>query len=287
MKPIVPARTLVLVLIAFLAGNARSQSIHVERVMGELRVNGEPIAAESLPEELDLGEAEFSLQSSGNLPMRVEINGARFDIWQDRVSKADQAGPVHFKLSIGPDGTYTSIESGAPDVHGLAEMLSQQVTGALSGPEMEMWNSVNHNPHIVAERMSELQDGSAVFSQGMNSMWQDARRMLEVSSYLANVQSASSELFELLRHEWREEVQAVEMAARIRMLEDGEERDEAIEELREKLEEVFLMKQENRRMEIQHLETELERMENRLMERSQAKDRLIDARLDELLGAGR
>ncbi len=287
MKPIVSARTLVLVLIAFLTGNARSQSIHVERVMGELRVNGEPIAVESLPEELDLGEAEFSLQSSGNLPMRVEINGARFDIWQDRVSKADQGGPVHFKLSIGPDGTYTSIESGAPDVHGLAEMLSQQVTGALSGPEMEMWNSVNHNPHIVAEHMSELQNGNAVFSQGMSSMWQDARRMLEVSSYLANMQSASSELFELLRHEWREEVQAVEMAAQIRMLEDGQERDEAIEELREKLEEIFLMKQENRRMEIQHLETELERMENRLMERSQAKDRLIDARLDELLGAGR
>ncbi len=76
------------------------------------------------------------------------------------------------------------------------------------------------------------------------------------------------------------------MAREIQELVEGAERDAAIEELEAKLEEIFLMKQENRRMEIKHLEMELERMEERLRESSQAKDRLIDARLDELLGNG-
>ena len=107
--------------------------------------------------------------------------------------------------------------------------------------------------------------------------------MLEFSGYLTNVQNTSGELFELLRHEWRREAEVAEMAGRIRTLNNDAERDEAIEQLRAKLEEIFLMKQENRRMEIQHLEMELERMQDRLEERSRAMDRLIDARLDELL----
>ncbi len=285
MKPIVPTRYLILLLIAFFAGNAQSQSIRVERVEGELRVNGEPIDVDALPEELDLGEVEFSLQSSGPFPMWVEINGTRFEIWQDRVTKADKSGPVGFKLYIGPDGTYTTIESGAPDVHGLAEMMFRQLAGMVSSaPAMEL------NPRqtieftgVVSKSQDEIVAQSAK-SQEMASSVQDATRMLELSNYLANVQNTSGELFELLRHEWREEAEVAEMAGRIRALNNNAERDEAIEQLRAKLEEIFLMKQENRRMEIQHLETELERMERRLKERSRAMDRLIDARLDELLG---
>lgn len=277
-------RYLILLLIALFAGNAQSQSIRVERIEGQLRVNGEPIDVDALPEELDLGEVEFSLQSSGAFPMQIKINGTRFEIWQDRVTKADQNGPVHFKLYFGPDGTYTTVESGAPDVHGLVEMMSEQIAGVVSSvPTIEHdLRQMMEVATVAAESRDKIVPQQL---EGMVSRLQEATRMLEFSGYLENVQNASDELYELLQHEWRKEVEVAEMARRIRALDDGAERDEAIEELRSKLWEIFLMKQENRRMEIQHLEMELERMERRLKERSRAMDRLIDARLDELLGS--
>ena len=285
MKLIVPTQYLILLLIAFFAGNAQSQSIRVERVEGQLRVNGEPIDADALSEELDLGEVEFRLQSSGIFPMRIEINGTRFEIWQDRVTKADKSGPVSFKLAIGPDGTYTTIESGAPDVDGLVEMVSELVTGVASSvPTIEQVMEVLVKPTSAAsESQSEIVSQLPQEMATMASRMQEATKMLEFSGYLTNVQNTSGELFELLRHEWRREAEVAEMAGRIRTLNNDAERDEAIEQLRAKLEEIFLMKQENRRMEIQHLEMELERMQDRLEERSRAMDRLIDARLDELL----
>ena len=283
MKPIMSTRYLILFLIALFAGNAQSQSIRVERVDGQLRVNGQPIDVDALPEELDLGEVEFSLLSSGTFPMRIEINGTRFEIWQDRVTKADRSGSVHFKLHFGPDGTYTTIESGAPGVDGLVEMVSEQIAGVVSAvPAME--HDLRQMMEIAAVASESRDKTTPQQLQGVASRLQEATKMLEFSGYLENVQSASDELYELLQHEWRKEVEVSEMAGRIRSLDDGAERDEAIEQLRAKLEEIFLMKQENRRMEIQHLEMELERMDRRLKERSRAMDRLIDARLDELLG---
>lgn len=291
MKSIMSTRYLIILLIALFVGDAQSQTIRIERVDGQLRVNGEPIDVDVLPEELDLGEVEFRLQSSGTFPMRIEIDGARFEVWQDRVTKADKSGPVSFKLAIGPDGTYTTIESGAPNVDGLVEMVSELVTGkASSVPTIE---------HTIEHIMEALVKPARVASESQSKIvaqlpremattaarMQEATRMLEFSGYLSNVQNASSELFELLQHEWRREAEVAEMAGRIRALDDGAERDEAIEQLRVKLKEIFLMKQENRRMEIQHLEMELERMQDRLEERSRAMDRLIDARLDELLKA--
>ncbi len=284
MKPIISSRYLILLLIALFAGNAQSQSIRVERIEGQLRVNGEPIDVDALPEELDLGEVEFSLQSSGTFPMQIEINGTRFEIWQDRVTKADQGGLVHFKLYLEPDGTYTTIESGALDVLGLVEMVSEQISGVVSSvPTME--HDLRQMMEVATVAVEARDKIVPQQLEGMVSRLQEATRMLEFSGYLENVQNASDELYELLQHEWRKEVEVAEMARRIRALDNGAERDEAIEELRAKLEEIFLMKQENRRMEIQHLEMELERMEGRLKERSRAMDRLIDARLDELLGS--
>ncbi len=273
-----PSGYLILLLILFFVGSAQSQSIRVEHIEGQLSVNGEPIRSNALPEELDLGKAEFSLQSSGTFPMRVEVNGTSFEIWQDRVTKAKMRGPVSFKLVIDPNESYATIESGEPDVNDLMEMVSQHMTGVVSAvPAMK--NDLRNMIETIQDSYGEIVSPS----YGMASSLQGATRMLELSSYLTNVQNAGGDLFELLKREWHMEVKVGKMARRIRTLEDGEERDDAIEQLREKLEDIFLMKQENRRMEIQHLEIELERMEKRLKERSKAMDRLIDARVDELL----
>lgn len=247
--------------IALFAGNVQSQPIEVKVSQGELTINGAPIDPGSIPESLRLGNTSFRLQSAGSFPMRVEINENHYQIWQTRITEAVDEGRAHFKVSFSPDHSYVSIESVA-----AWDLPYESIAQALAVDDLSPQDQ-------FMERITSVQQDRV-----------NATKVVELSNYLANVQGASTELFDLLRHEWREELQARNMAGSIRSMENGKEREEAIEELKEKLEEIFMMKQENRQMEIQHMEMEIERMEERLRERFQAKDRLIDARLNELLG---
>ena len=291
MKQILCLRYLLLVFLTVLiAGNVQSQTIRFEGSDGKLKVNGAVIDSKNLPESLNLQGAHFSMQITGHFPMRVEVNGKPYEIWEDRIAEGNKGDHIHYRMTVESEGVF-SIESSAmiDNLYGLANTLSQQVESVFSSVSgMENWDSLGNALHSFAYRSNPGFNFQAPPSPPVpGNLPQNhdfAARMLEFSNYLTNVKDASSELFELLSHEWRQEAEASEMAMRIRALEQGDERDEAIEELRAKLEEIFSMKQENRRMEIRHLEMELERMEDRLRERSQAKERLIDARLDELLG---
>ena len=109
---------------------------------------------------------------------------------------------------------------------------------------------------------------------------------LEMSNYMSYVQGASDELSELLQYEWREEFEARQMAAEIINMSPGRERDVAIAELREKLTTIFHLKQDNRTREIRRMRLDLEKMQLQVEERNRNMERLIDMRLDELLGMG-
>ncbi len=291
MKPIHYTCCLLLIALTVLTtASVQSQSILFERSRGKLRVNGEVIRAKDLPESLpDMEKAAFSMRMTGPFPMRVEINGIPYEVWEDSITEGGTSGNVHFRMSMEADGTFSIASSASADLHGLASTLSQEIEGAFTSiAEMGLWDSLGSALHSFAHLQGddfdfEVPSSLSQMPQRMAPMRRDATRMLEFSNYLTSVRDAGGELFELLRHEWREEAEAAELARKIRRLERGADREEAIEALRRKLEEIFSMKQENRRMEIKHLEMELERMEERLRERSEAKDRLIDARLDELL----
>ena len=109
---------------------------------------------------------------------------------------------------------------------------------------------------------------------------------LEMSNYMAYVLDSSDEMSELLRYEWREEFEARKMAAEINSMPPGRERDVAIAELREKLTSIFHLKQDNRTREIRRMKLDLEKMQLQVEERNRNMERLIDMRLDELLGMG-
>jgi len=73
-------------------------------------------------------------------------------------------------------------------------------------------------------------------------------------------------------------------ALQIRQMPEGPEREQAIAELRRKLEQVFERKQENRRREIARLEQQLRLLRERLNERERYRPQIIEQRLRELLG---
>jgi len=258
-------------LIALTGINVQAQSIRFESSEGELKVNGKAIVVDDQIQDLTLDQSDFSLQMIGNFPMLVDINGVLYEVWDDRIVKATRIADPHYRLLLEDDGTFIAVESSVSgDLDDIANRFSESFEDLLSTTAKSgLWES--------------LMNQASQMSSNVVSLTSEAANLLEFSNYLTNVRDGSSELFELLRNEWKAEIEAMKMAASIQRLEPGTERDEAIEELRKKLEVIFLMKQENRKIEIKYLEMEVDRLQQRLMERSEAKDRLIDARLNELL----
>ena len=107
---------------------------------------------------------------------------------------------------------------------------------------------------------------------------------LEVQSYLSDVWRSDQNLYSLLRREWLLEREVATIAREIRGLPDGRLRQARIEQLREKLDAIFELKQQNRRLEIAQLEQQLKGLNERLQEREQHRDAIIDRYLKQLIG---
>lgn len=103
--------------------------------------------------------------------------------------------------------------------------------------------------------------------------------------YLNDVQQANRELYEKLVRERSMEERARELARVIRLLpEGGDERAAKIDTLRGLLHDIFDLKQENRRREIERLQREIEELQRRLQRRRQMREQMIGRRLDHLIG---
>lgn len=105
--------------------------------------------------------------------------------------------------------------------------------------------------------------------------------------YLDAVQRSSRELYERLLHERRMEENAEDLARTIRLLPEGEERRAKIDTLRAMLEDIFEVKQENRRREIKRLQRQIRELQQNLRKREQMRDRMIERRLGQLIDSTR
>lgn len=114
------------------------------------------------------------------------------------------------------------------------------------------------------------------------SLWTQ-RPQIEARNYLNDIRRQDLELYEQLVQEHELELTTQALAAEIRALQEGEVRRAKTRELRAKLEEIFELKQENRRREIQQLEIQLQALRRRLGEREHLRRRIIDERLRQLI----
>ncbi|PSQ68711.1 MAG: hypothetical protein BRD25_00010, partial [Bacteroidetes bacterium QH_1_61_8] len=102
--------------------------------------------------------------------------------------------------------------------------------------------------------------------------------------YLSEVEKANRELYKRLMRERTMESQAKDLARVIHMLpEDSDERRAKVDSLRSLLNNIFALKQENRRQEIERLQREIQKLQRNLQKRSQMRDRMIDHRLNQLV----
>jgi hypothetical protein len=102
--------------------------------------------------------------------------------------------------------------------------------------------------------------------------------------YLSDVQKANRELYKRLVRERSMEKQAQDLARVVRMLpEDSDERQAKVDTLRALLNNIFELKQENRRREIERLQREIQELQKSLQKRKQMREEMINHRLRQLL----
>ena len=101
--------------------------------------------------------------------------------------------------------------------------------------------------------------------------------------YLNALQRSSHGLYERLLRERQMEQNARNLAHAIRLLPEGAERQARIDTLRVMLEDIFELKQENRRREIEHLQRQIQEIQKNLRKREQMRDRMIDRHLRQLI----
>ncbi len=109
---------------------------------------------------------------------------------------------------------------------------------------------------------------------------------IQMQRYLQDIQDADQALFDRLIREQRMEREALTMARKFAVMEEGEARRDSIAALRERLTEIFELKQGNRRREVEQLEGKLQELRQAIIERERFRDEIVDRRLKELLGDG-
>lgn len=103
--------------------------------------------------------------------------------------------------------------------------------------------------------------------------------------YLNAIERSSRELYERLLRERRMEQDARNLARAIRLMPEGPERRARIDTLRAMLGEIFEVKQENRRREVQRLQQQIRDLKRNLRKREQMRDRMITRHLQRLIEA--
>ena len=102
--------------------------------------------------------------------------------------------------------------------------------------------------------------------------------------YFSNMQHKNEGLFDQLMSERLMEHETLSMARKFAAIDEGEVRRDSIAVLWERLAEIFELKQENRRREVEELAEKLQELQKAIAERQRLRDNIVERRLQELLG---
>jgi hypothetical protein len=138
---------------------------------------------------------------------------------------------------------------------------------------------------VRKERASVILGSGRSQSRAPRAMRQAQARRADAShqQYLNDIQRSSHGLYERLLRERQMEQNAKNLAHAIRLLPEGPERRAKVDTLHAMLEDIFALKQENRRREIEHLQRQIRELQNNLQKRAQMRDQMIDRHLRQLI----
>ena len=315
-----PASILLLVAMVVLVGTAAAQEQRSLRIRdGKVLIDGKPVSPDRLPASLDVHDLNLEYSFSGDIRPIVAINGNVYALEDDRLV---DAGPgehdgvsvfLHRAEPVVTDGLETHGAPGAASSYRLITPSSGKgayVYRFESGVPDDIAAFAPHaeamgrkakelQEHVV--RMEELQGQLQELPkiENMTQLEKTAREMtlqageavrvaesmprIELQQYLEGIHRKDKVLFNQLVNEREKERETIEMARRIRAMEEGPEREKLTADLREKLSEIFDLKQANRQEEVKALEERLTDLTAKLDERERLREDIISRRLRQLL----
>lgn len=278
---------------------------------GRVYVDGRLVPPQQLPASLDVEGIDAHYSFSGDLKPILALGGGLFTVEDGTLrevadkSQGDEAAVRLPRLSRAPAASLdvmrplreSAVERwnghvpGKPLLPGRRGLgtpspdvaFTPAPTGAFAGPVGEGW--------VVSGRA--FQDGDVFFAGEAGAHVEFAAEIarqaspMDMQEYLHDLERQNRALFDRLVAERDREVETIRLAQEIRQLADGPVRDARIADLRARLQEIFELKQENRRREIRHLERELAGLQERLRERERLRDEIVEERLRYLLESAR
>lgn len=112
--------------------------------------------------------------------------------------------------------------------------------------------------------------------------FEDQAMSIVEAEYMEEVASRNRALFEKMQRARRMEYAALQLAARVRSLPEGDPRDRLLEELRGQLSDILALKHEIQAEEIALAQERLDLLRSRLDDREGQHDRIVESRLREL-----
>ena len=107
---------------------------------------------------------------------------------------------------------------------------------------------------------------------------------IQMQHYLSDMQLKNEGLFDQLMSERLMEQEVLGMVRKFAAMDEGKAHQDSIAVLRERLDEIFDLKQENRRREVEELKERLRELQWAIGERQRLQHRIVERRLRELLG---
>ncbi len=272
---------------ASFSASAQSHTIRIEN--GLVYVDGTLQKQESLPGSLDLEGLTASLSFSG--PTQFRLGDQAFLIEEGRLVEAEpkdddfvvfigRQGPPAFAYTSGQGNTFdllgTRVGRGKDNPVGIYyEILDGQLR------EMDQLHTEFDRTRSVtlAERLLE--------ESGQAAEMVRAFPRIELQSYLEDLQDRNGGLYDGILREHLMEIETRRLASQILATADASRRAELRTHLAERLEEIFELKQENRRAEIEQLDGRLRELRSLMDTRQGRKKELIESRIQDLLDAAR
>lgn len=266
---------------------AQSHTIRIEN--GMVYVDGTLQKKEFLPTSLDLEGLTASLSFSG--PTHFRLGDQAFYIENGRLVEAEpddndfvvfvgRQGPPTFAYTTGKGNTFdllgTRVGRGKDNPVGVYyEILDGQLR------EMDQLHTEFDRTRSVtlAERMLE--------ESGQAAEMVRAFPRIELQSYLEDLQDRNAGLYDGILREHLMEMETRRLASQILATSDEGRRTELRTQLAERLEEIFELKQENRRAEIEQLDGRLRELRSLMDARQSRKKELIESRIQDLLDSAR
>lgn len=273
------ASGLLVLLMLVSTGAATAQQVtYFEIRDGNFILNGKALDNSKVPESLDASGLSASFSFFGDSHPVIEIGGRYFVLEESTIREATEEdltrGDANVFLTDGELRSKMIQDAYRVQVNALRE----------NARKLEQYSATQpiQSDDEAAQILSEAQRYTALAASTAEQL-----PKAEMQQYMENLRFRDGELYSRFNRELNMEIQAREMATRIRNLPESrsDEREALVVELRKTLEEIYVLKQANRKREIVELQLQLEALEKNMRDREKYKTEIIERRLQELIGA--